>query len=82
MIDAKRGISVPTPLTAATIPLQTALDVRREMAKVYRDVKGGLMESQYGTRLVYILSQIGRMIELHEVEARVAALEARQQPNA
>lgn len=71
---AKTGIVLPpTPRT----DLKTIDDVRVEMAKVYRSVKSGEMDSQHGSRLVYILSQIGRMVESHEIEIRILALEAR-----
>jgi hypothetical protein len=30
-----------------------------------------------GTRLVYVLAQIGKMIELHEIEKRVDKLEGK-----
>lgn len=77
-VETKGRRQPPTPPKAAEVPLRTALDVRREMATVYRSVKSGSTDSQHGSRLVYILSQIGRMIELHEVEARLSALEAKK----
>jgi hypothetical protein len=32
-----------------------------------------------GTRLVYVLAQIGKMIELHDIERRVEKLEAKNE---
>jgi hypothetical protein len=61
----------PTP----TIHLKTIDDVRLEMAKVYRDMKSQKIPSHDGTRLVYVLAQIGKMIELHELERRINLLE-------
>ena len=49
--------------------------VRREMAAVYREMRAGSIESQDGTRYVYVLAQVGKMIEQSELERRVAALE-------
>jgi hypothetical protein len=67
-------------LTVVPIPrrrrqLETAVDVRREMARVYREMRRGKIESQVGTRLTYVLSQIGKIIETAEIEVRIAALE-------
>jgi hypothetical protein len=63
----------PTP----SIHLKTIDDVRLEMAKVYRDMKLQKIPTQDGTRLVYVLAQIGKMIELHDLEKRVNLLEER-----
>ncbi len=71
-IDAASGRLAPTP---QTIHLKTADDVRLEMAKVYRNMRSGKIQMQDGTRLVFVLSQIGKMIELHEIEKRIIALE-------
>lgn len=71
---AGRGIRMlPTP--SPTIHLKTLDDVRVEMAKVYRDMKLGKLPTQEGTRLVYVLSQIGRVIEADQIAVRVEAVE-------
>ena len=70
--DSSQEISIPTP---NKIDLKSIDDVRLEMAKVYRSMKSGGMVSSDGTRLVYVLAQIGKMIELHEVEKRLSILE-------
>lgn len=64
-----------SPPIPPTIHLRTMHDVRIEMAKVYRDMKVGRMPTQDGTRLVYVLSQIGRAIEAQVNEARIDAIE-------
>ncbi len=64
-----------SPPTPPTIHLRTMHDVRIEMAKVYREMKLGKVPAQDGTRLVYVLSQIGRAIESQVVEARIDAIE-------
>ena len=66
----------PTP---TKIPLKSIGDVRVEMAKVYRGMKKGAIQMQDGTRLVYVLASIGKLIEVHEIERRVRALETQQQ---
>jgi len=69
-----RGIRLlPTP--SPTIHLKTLDDVRIEMAKVYRDMKLGKLPTQDGTRLVYVLSQIGRVIDADQIAERVEAVE-------
>lgn len=73
-IDGVTGKVAPTP---PKIDLATALDIRREMSKVYRETKAGKIDTADGAKLVYMLAQVGKMIELHEIELRLAALEAR-----
>ncbi len=57
------------------IDLKSIDDVRLEMARVYRDMKSQKIPTSDGTRLVYVLGQIGKMIELHDIEKRVEELE-------
>lgn len=66
-------IMKPTP----SIHLKTIDDVRLEMSKVYRDMKLQKIPTSDGTRLVYVLSQIGKMIELYDIEKRVDQLEGK-----
>ena len=63
----------PTPLR---IDLKTIDDVRVEMARVYRDMRGGKIDTADGTKLAYVLAQIGKLIESGEIEKRLEALEA------
>lgn len=73
-ILAGRGIHLlPTP--SPTIHLKTLDDVRVEMAKVYREMKLGKLLTQDGTRYVYVLSQIGRVIEADQIAVRSEAIE-------
>jgi hypothetical protein len=62
----------PTP---QRINLSSLEDVRREMARVYRDMRNRIIDPQDGTRLTYVLAQLGKMYEMAEVEQRVNALE-------
>lgn len=71
-IDGNTLAVLPTP---GKIDLKTADDVRLEMAKVYRDMKGGKVDMADGTKLVYVLAQIGKLIELTEIEKRIELLE-------
>jgi hypothetical protein len=74
-IDNLSGDILPTP--SKKIDLATINDVRLEMASVYRAIKGGSIEASIGSRLVYVLAQISRMIELHDIEKRVQQLEGK-----
>ena len=70
---AASGIELlPTP---SRIDLKTNDDVRVEMARVYRDMRAGELETADGTKLAYVLSQIGKLIEAGELEKRLEALE-------
>ena len=60
------------------LDLANLRDVRLEMAAVYRMAKRGKMKSGEASKLVWMLRQIGDVIYLHEVEARVQELEDRQ----
>ena len=65
---------VPTPRRRGPV-LETLTDVRREMARVYRGMRHGRLDTQDATRLTYVLSQIAKIIQTAELEARVAAVE-------
>ena len=73
-VDSASGRLDPTP---AKVDLKTIDNVRLEMAKVYRDMKSQKIPTHDGTRLVYVLTQIGKMIELHDIEKRVNIIEER-----
>ena len=65
-------VDSPTP---QKIRLHTAEDVRVEMARVYREMRAGSLEVKKGCSLVYVLGQIGKMIEVSIVEKRIEQLE-------
>jgi hypothetical protein len=64
----------PTP--RQKVRLHTIDDVRLEMARVYRDMRTGRLESSEGTKLAYVLGQMVKVFELTAIEARINALEA------
>lgn len=72
-IDGESMELIPSPIK---IDLKTIDDVRLEMARVYRQMKSGQIETSDGTKLVYVLSAIGKMIEVHDIEKRIELLEA------
>lgn len=70
----------PTPLAMVPkkerrIDLVKLSHVRDEMSRVYREMRRGDVETQDGTRLVYVLTQIAKVIEVSELEQRIEALE-------
>ncbi len=73
-IDNTSGSVLPT--RPKKVDLKSINDVRLEMANVYRQMKSGEIETSDGTKLVYVLGQIGKMIEVHEIEKRIELLEA------
>lgn len=71
----------PTPRDKARrIRLETVNDVRVEMARVYREMRAGTLAMENGTKLVYVLAQLGRVAEVASVEQRLRDLEERMKP--
>ncbi len=65
---------VPTPRRRKA-QLDRLEGVRVEMSRVYRDMESGRRDSQDGSRLVYVLTQIAKVLELTEIERRLTTLE-------
>lgn len=65
--------ALPTP----QIKLATIEDCRREMARVYRDARTARINTSEASRMVYMLSQIGKLIETGQLEQRLTKLEQR-----
>jgi hypothetical protein len=61
----------PTP----RINLSTSEDIRREMAKVYRETRCNKIVPSNGTKLVYMLINILKAYEITEIEQRLKDLE-------
>ncbi|MFI3187390.1 MAG: hypothetical protein QX198_15555 [Methylococcaceae bacterium] len=77
-IDHSSGTieAIPTPKgTRYRCQLNTAQDVRREMAKVYRESRSGLIDVADSTKHVWVLAAIGKAIETSDIEKRIEALE-------
>ncbi|MGC4062952.1 MAG: hypothetical protein QM749_19770 [Aquabacterium sp.] len=75
-LDADTGRPVDPP-PSSSINLHDIAAVRREMARVYRDMRGRLIDSQDGTRLVYVLVQILKAHESCDLEQRIKQLESK-----
>lgn len=50
------------------------------MARCYRDMRDGSLDSKVGCRLVYVLSAIRTTLETCDLERRIAALEESHEP--
>jgi predicted nucleic acid-binding protein len=64
-------IDNPTP----RINLATSEDIRREMAKVYRETRCNKILPTNATKLVFILMSIMKAYEVSEMEQRLTDLE-------
>jgi hypothetical protein len=58
--------------------LDTLNDVRREMAKVYREARTGILEVTDASKLTYMLGTIGKVIEGSDLEKRIELLEGKK----
>ena len=57
------------------INLSTSDDIRREMARVYRETRFNKIMPTNGTKLVYMLINILKAYEVTEIEKRLVDLE-------
>jgi len=71
--DADEGAAPPS--ARLRLPLATANDVKREMARLYREGKAGRRDVADVSRLANVLALLGRLIEGADLEARLATLE-------
>ncbi len=75
-IDAVTGNVYPmVPEKRLRVPLTTVRDARRKLGRVYRDMKANRIEADKGSRLCYVLFNLGKLIEMSELEARIVELE-------
>lgn len=84
ILDGETGLPDPTPRQkpadspgASEIPLSSPVDVRREQAKVYREARGGKLDKAEAAKLIWMLGEVRKSIELEEIERRLASLETR-----
>lgn len=78
-LEAKRKAAPPSPPPPkrTRLRLGTVRDVRREMARLYFEMRAGRIEAAKGTKLAYVLSSVGKMVEMETFEERFQALEER-----
>ncbi len=63
----------PTP--ARRLPLDSIEQVRREACRVYRGMRSGDTPTSEGTKLIYSLGEISKLLVMGKMEARLTALE-------
>lgn len=79
--NGESGASVGVLLPPAPrINLSSAEDIRREMARVYREARSRTIDTTEASRLIYMLSQITKAYELGVIEKRIAELEQTMEP--
>lgn len=57
------------------LKLVTAEDVRRELARLYREARSNQLEVSDASRLANVLQILARIIETGDLEARIKVLE-------
>ena len=59
--------------------LDTIGDIKREMTKLYRETRSGLVDVQDATKLTWCLQAVAKVIETSDLEERVKKLEHRDE---
>lgn len=57
--------------------LDNLSDIKREMAKVYRESRSEIIEPAIGSKLIWMLQAVGKVIEVSDLESRISALESK-----
>jgi hypothetical protein len=72
-----------TPAAPAAPRLRLRLtnidEVKRELARLYRETRAKRVDTQEASRMANMLSILGRLIEGSDLEARLSAMEREQQ---
>lgn len=71
-----------TPITPSEkrvrCPLRDIHEVRAQMVTVYRETRGGKLPIETASKLCFILTQIAKILETSNLQARIEQLEAKQ----
>ncbi len=76
--DSNRNVLSLTP--RPKIDLRDAHAIRRELAALYRDARGGKVRTQDATRMAFILDLLRRAYETSVLQARIEQFEKTNQP--
>ena len=68
----------PVKGTRYRCKLDTLSDIKREMAKVYRESRSEVIDVMTGTKLCWMLQSIGKVIETSDLEKRIEVLESKK----
>jgi hypothetical protein len=74
-IDEATGLPVTMPRPRQRTPLKRLEDVKRELGRVYRAMKSGEIAHEDGTKRAFVLGQLGKVIEMADLERRIDELE-------
>lgn len=72
LVESERKTEDRSPMR---IDLFNPTEIRREMGKVYRDMRTGKIPAQDGTRLVYVLDMIRKAYETDILLERITLIE-------
>lgn len=74
-IDGESGKAVMTVPRTPPLKLDNLRSIRDELGRVYRQARSGKLNTQDGTRLVYMLDKLRDLVIAIELEERLTALE-------
>lgn len=80
-IDGVTGEVEALPLAKGTryrCKLDSMQDIKREMAKLYREARSGSIDIQDATKLTWCLQAVTKVIEGSDLEKRIEILEKKQ----
>lgn len=77
MLAPVEETSDPSPPTATRVraPLRNVHEVRAELCKVYREMRGGKLPVDHGSKYAHVLQVIARLFETTDLAERVQRLE-------
>ena len=80
-IDGKTGDVETLPPTKGKryrCKLDTMADVKAEMSKVYRESRSEVLDPVTGTKLIWMLQSVAKVIEGSDLEKRIELLESKK----
>lgn len=75
---AKMAKATPTPVPAkpmARLRLNTVGDVAKELRKLYRESRAGILSTSEATKLAYLLNMLASIMATSDLEQRLESLE-------
>lgn len=71
------SVPTPAPVRRYRCKLDTVGNVSRELARIYREARSGLLDVGDASKLAHVLSTVARIMADSDLEARIIALEAK-----
>ena len=69
--------NTPAPQRRYRCRLKTVQDVSRELARIYRESRSGIIPVEHASKYANVLSIIGRIMADSDLEERIERLEGR-----